>query len=147
MNEFEDVFQEEIPGGLPPERDVDHVIDILQDSQSPHCTLYQLSSAELVATHKYVEKLLFSRKLRPSRSPYGSFLFFVKQPCRALQGVVDYRGLNRVTKRNDSLLPRCDEMFDHLGKARFLYKLDLKTGFHQIRLRLSDIEKTAFKSK
>lgn len=62
-------------------------------------------------------------------------------------GVVDYRGLNRITKRNIASLPRCDEMLDRLGKARFLYKLDLETGFHQIRLHPSYIEKTVFNSK
>lgn len=147
LHEYEDVFQEELPDGLPPARDVDHAIDTLPGSKPPHRPLYQLSPAELVAAREYVDKLLRSGKIRPSRSPFGSPLFFVKEPGRALRGVVDYRGLNRITKRNNAPLPRCDEMFDRLGKARFFSKLDLKTGFHQIRLRPSDIEKTAFNSK
>lgn len=61
--------------------------------------------------------------------------------------VVDYRGLNRITKWNSTPLPRCDEMFDRLGEARYFSKMDLKTGFHQIRVRQEDIEKTAFKTK
>lgn len=147
LHEYESVFQEDLPDGLPPKRDVDHAIDILPDCKPPHRPLYQLSPAELVAAREYVDKLLRSGKIRPSRSPYGSPLFFVKEPGRALRGVVDYRGLNRITKRNNAPLPRCDEMYDRLGKARFFSKLDLKTGFHQIRLRPSDIEKTAFNSK
>lgn len=64
-----------------------------------------------------------------------------------LRAVVDYRGLNRITKRNSTPLPRCDEMFDRLGPAQFFSKLDLKTGFHQIRVRREDVEKTAFKTR
>ncbi len=60
---------------------------------------------------------------------------------------MDYRALNRVTKRNISPLPRCDEMFDSLGNARIFSKLDLKTGFHQIRVKEKDVEKTAFNTK
>ena len=86
-------------------------------------------------------------KIRPSRSPYGAPLFFEKDGNKPLRGVVDYRALNRITKRNNAPLPRSDEMFDRLGGARAFSKLDLKTGFHQIRLRAEDIEKTAFNTK
>jgi hypothetical protein len=64
-----------------------------------------------------------------------------------LRGVVDYRALNRIKKRNNTPLPRSDEMFDRLGGAVVFSKLDLKTGFHQIQLRPEDIEKTAFNTK
>lgn len=60
---------------------------------------------------------------------------------------MDYRGLNRITKRNKTAIPRCDEMFDRLGQAKFFSKIDLKTGFHQIRIHPDDIEKTAFTTK
>jgi hypothetical protein len=88
-----------------------------------------------------------TKKIRPSKSPYGAPLFFVKDGNKPLRGVVDYRALNRITKRNNAPLPRSDEMFDRLGGARVFSKLDLKTGFHQIRLRPEDIEKTAFNTK
>lgn len=147
LTEFQEVFQEDLPHGLPPKREVDHEIEILPNSSPPHRPLYQLSPAELVAAREHVDNLLRSGKIRPSKSPYGSPIFFVKEPGQALRGVVDYRGLNRITKRNNAPLPRCDEMFDRLGKARFFSKLDLKTVFHLIRLRLSDIGKTVFNSK
>lgn len=146
LTEFEDVFQEELPHVLPLQRDVDHEIETLTNNSAPHCPLYQLSPAELVATRDYVDTLLHSGKIRPSKSPYAYPLFFVKEPGRALRGAVDYRGLNRITKGDNASLSRCDEIFDCLGKARFFSKLDLKTGFHQIRLHPSDIEKTAFNS-
>ena len=107
----------------------------------------QLSSAELKAAKEYIADLLKKGKIRPSKSPYGAPLFFVKEGNKPLRGVVDYRALNRVTKRNSSPLPRCDEMFDRLGNARIFSKLDLKTGFHQIRVKEEDVEKTAFNTK
>lgn len=90
--------------------------------------------------------MLKKSKIRRSKSPYGASLFFVKNKG-SLRAVVDYRALNRLTKRNHSPLPRTDEMFDRLGKARVFSKLDLKTGFHQIRVRPKDIEKNAFNTK
>lgn len=90
--------------------------------------------------------LLKKRKIRHSKCPYGAPLFFVKQKGR-LRGVIDYRALNRITKHNNAPIPRTDEMFDRLGRARFYSKLDLKTGFHQIRINAADVEKTAFKTK
>ena len=71
----------------------------------------------------------------------------MKDKDKPLRGVVDYRALNRITKRNNAPLPRSDEMFDLLGEAKVFSKMDLKTGFHQIRVRDKDIEKTAFNTK
>lgn len=147
LMEFEDVFQEELPDCLPPQRDVDHEIRTPPDLSSPHRPSYQLSPSELLAAKEYVEKLLNSVKIRRSQSPYGSPLFYVKEPGRPLRGVVEYRALNRITKRNNAPPPRCEEMFDRLGHANYFSKLDLKTGFHQIRMRPRDIEKTTFNIK
>ena len=108
--------------------------------------LYQLSPAELVAAKKYVVDLLRKGKIRRSKSPYGASLFFVKSKGQ-LRGVVNYGALNRITKRNNTPLPRTDEMFDRLVEARVFSKLDMKTGFHQIRVNPEDIEKTAFNTK
>lgn len=144
--EFATVFRNELPEGLPPERDVDHKIEVDPNQEPPHRGIYQLSPAELLATKEYVADLLKRKKIRPSKSPYGAPLFFVKQKGQ-LRGVIDYRGLNRITKHNNSPIPRTDEMFDRLGRAAFFSRLDLKTGFHQIRIAPADIEKTAFKTK
>ena len=147
LNEFEDVFQEELPPGLPPKREVDHEIVTIEGSKPPHRPLYQLSPVELSAMKDYVQKLLDTGKIRPSKSPYGAPLFFVKEKGKELRGVVDYRGLNRITKRNNAPIPRSDEMFDTLGEARVFSRMDMKTGFHQIRVKARDIEKTAFNTK
>lgn len=117
LKEHENVLESELPPGLPLVREVDHAIETKPGAEPPHRPLYQLSPAELGAARKYVDKLLASGKIRPSRSPYGAPLFFVKEPCRDLRGVVDYRALNRIAKRNNVPMPRCDEMFDRLGQA------------------------------
>lgn len=119
LTKFEEVFQEELRDGLPPKRDLDHAIEILPGRSTPHRPLYKLSPTELVTAVDYVDKLLWSGKIRPSRSPYSCLLFFVEEPGRPLWGVADYRGLNRITKRHNASLPRCDEMFARLGKARY----------------------------
>lgn len=135
-----------MPSGLPPQRPVDHAIETDPEASPPHRALFQLSPSELDATREYVTDLLRLGKIRPSSSPYGAPLFFVKQKG-SLRGVIDYRALNRITKPNHAPIPRTDEMFDRLGSATVFSKLDLKLGLHQIRVRESDVEKTSFKTK
>ena len=146
LSKYATVFRDDLPPGLPPEREVDHCIETDIMEKPPHRPLYQLSPAELVAVKEYVIDLLHKGKIRRSKSPFGASLFFVKSKG-ALRAVVDYRGLNRITKKNNAPLSRPDEMFDRLGHARVFSKPDLKTGFHQIRVRPEDIEKTAFNTK
>lgn len=146
LSKFSTVFRDELPTGLPPKRAIDHAIELEEGARPPNRTLFQLSPAELVAVKEYVLELLKKGKIRRSKSPFGASLFLVREKDK-MRAVVDYRGLNRITKRNSTPLPRCDEMFDRLGEARYFSKMDLKTGFHQIRVRPEDIEKTAFKTK
>ncbi len=129
LHKYDNVFQEEIPPGLLPKRSVDHEIEVEKDSKPPHRPLYQLSPAELEEAKIYVQDLLRKGKIRPSKSPYGASLFFVKEKDKPLRGVVDYRALNHNTKRNNAPLPRSVEMFDMLGEARFFSKLDLRLYF------------------
>lgn len=147
LSKFGGVFQSELPAGLPPERSVDHEIVIDPEAKIPFRGLYRLSPEELRATKEYIVDLLKRKVIRPSKSPFGAPLFFVKSSNKPLRGVVDYRGLNRITKRNNTPIPRADEMYDRLGGSKLFSKLDLKTGFHQIRIRPEDIEKTAFNTK
>jgi len=146
LEKYSSVFRSELPDGLPPKRSVDHEIVVEEGNKPPRKPLFQLSPEELKAAKEYVDELLRSRKIRPSKSPYGAPLFFVKEPDK-LRGVVDYRALNLITKKNSTPLPRTDEMFDRIGEARIFSKMDLKTGFHQIRVRPEDVEKTAFNTK
>lgn len=126
---YEEVFQVELSHFLPPSRDVNHHIELLPGATPPHRPPYQLSPAELLAAREFVDKLLQSGRIRLSRSLYGAPLFFVKEPGPELPGVLDYKALNRITKRDDASLPRCDEIFDRLGQSRYLSKLERKTAF------------------
>lgn len=147
LEDNKEVFRTRLPKGLLPQREVDHRIETIEGSRALLQRLYQLSPAELVAAKQYIEQNLDSGKIRPSKSPYGSPLFFAKEKDGTLRGVVDYRGLNRITRRNNNAVPRTDEMLERLGKSKFFSKIDLKTGFHQIRIHPDDIEKTSFTKK
>ena len=147
LKKYEALIRDDLPSGLPPERNVDHEIVIGEGENPPHRPSFQLSVKELEAAKDYVDDLLKKKKIRPSRSPYVFPLFFVKEKSGKLRGVVDYRALNRITKRNNVSLSRSDEMFDRIGEAKLFSKMDLKTGFHQIRMKPEDIEKTAFNTK
>jgi len=146
LKKYGSVFRSELPDGLPPKRSIEHSIEIEEGSKPPHRPLYQLSPAELKAVKDYVESMLKSGKIRRSKSPFGAPLFFVKEEDK-LRAVIDYRALNRITKKNNAPIPRSDEMFDRIGFAKIFSRLDMKTGFHQIRVRSEDVEKTAFNTK
>lgn len=147
IHNYQSVFRSQLPNGLPPIRSIDHEIVIDPDEKIPFRGLYRLSPEELLATKEYLTDLLKRGVIRPSKSPFGAPLFFAKAPGKPLRGVVDYRALNRMTKRNNYAVPRADEMYDRLGGSTVFSKMDLKTGFHQIRIRDKDIEKTAFNTK
>jgi len=147
LRKHRNMFRDDLPAGLPPNRTVDHEITVDEGEKPPHRRMFQLSPGELRAAKEYVDSLIATGKIRPSKSPYGAPLFFVKEKDGRLRGVVDYRALNRITKKNSSPLPRSDEMFDRLGEATVFTRMDLKTGFHQIRVKPGDIEKTAFNTK
>lgn len=85
--------------------------------------------------------------IRPSKSPFGAPLLFLKSKGKPLRSFVDYRVLNRLTRRNSSPILRSDEIFDRLGGAKYFSKMDLKTGFHQIRVRPKDVDKRSFNTK
>lgn len=95
----------------------------------------------------YVQDSLDRGKIRPTSSPTGASLFSIQEKYKSLQCGVDYRALNRITKRNNSPLPRSDGMFDMLGDAKVFSKMDLKTGFHETRLKYEDIGKTVFNTR
>lgn len=139
LEDNKEIFRSRLPEELPLKRSVAHRVEILEGSKIPFQKLYDLSPAELMEAKQYINENLASGKIRPSKSPYGSLLFFAQGKDETLRGVVDYRGLNRITKRNNTAIPRCDEMFDRLGQPTYFSKIYLKTGFHQIRIHPDDI--------
>ena len=136
-------FPEDLPG-LPPDREVEFSIE-LEPSTAPisRCP-YRMAPKELVEMKKQLEELLEKGFIRPSSSPWGCPAIFVKKKDGTLRMCVDYRPLNAVTIKNKYPLPRIDNLFDQLAGAKVFSRIDLRSGYHQIKIRPQDIPKIAF---
>jgi len=140
--EYEDIFQD-IPG-LPPRREVEFCIELQPGTVPISRAPYRMGPAELRELLAQLEELQVQGLVRPSHSPWGAPVLFVKKKDDTLRMCIDYRGLNKVTIRNRYPLPRIDDLFDQLQGARVFSKIDLHFGYHQLRVRDADIPKTAF---
>ncbi len=147
LTEFKDVFPPELPPGLPPQRDVDHKIELVPDAKPVIRPTYSMSAKELEELSKQLNDLETAGYIRPSKSPYASPVLFVKKKDGTTRMCIDYRALNSLTIKNRYPLPRIDELFDRLQGSKYFTKLDLRQGYHQIRISESDIEKTAFRCR
>jgi hypothetical protein len=141
--EFLDIFLEDM-SGLPPERDVEFVIELKPGTAPISRRSYQMPPNELAELKTQLQDLLEKGFIRPSSSPWGCPAIFVKKKDQRLRMCVDYRPLNEVTIKNKYPIPEIDILFDQLTGARVLSKIDLGSGYHQIRIRPEDIPKTAF---
>ncbi|KAH0710891.1 hypothetical protein KY284_012318 [Solanum tuberosum] len=146
VNEFLDVFPEDLPG-VPPEKDIDLGIDLLPDTQPISIPPYRMAPAELKELKEQLNDLLEKGFIRPSHSPWGAPILFVKKKDGSLRMCIDYRQLNRVTVKNRYPLPRIDDLFDQLHGASHFSKIDLRSGYHQVKVRECDIPKTAFRTR
>jgi hypothetical protein len=144
--EYADVFPNELPG-MPPDRDIEFGIE-LQPGMTPISKRpYRMLPAELAELKKQLQDLLDKGFIRPSTSPWGCPALFVKKKDESLRLCIDYRPLNAVTIKNKYPLPCIDVFFDQLGGAKVFYKIDLRSGYHQIKIRASNIPKTAFSTR
>ncbi len=125
LKNFKQVFPDELPLGLPPERDVGHTIPLVEGAKPPFRGIYRLSPLELEEVKAQVKKLLEKRWIEPSKSPYGSPVLFVQKKDGTLRMCVDYRALNKLTVKNRYPLPRIDDLFDRLRGAKVFSSLDL----------------------
>ena len=144
LEEYGDVFPEKLPYGPPPRRMIDHEIEVVPGSEPPHKSPYRLSNAEMEELKTQVETLLEQGWIRPSSSPYGAPVIFVPKKNGQWRMCIDYRALNKITVKNRYPLPRIEQLLDRLHGARYFSKIDLHSGYHQIRVREADIAKTAF---
>ena len=146
LENYKDVFPEDLPNGLPPVRSHDHPIDLEPNHKPPCRPVYRLSLSEQDEVTKQVKDLLDKGFIRPSSSPYGSPVLFVKKKDGTLRMCIDYRALNKITVKNGYPIPRVEDLLDRLNHATVFSKLDLRSGYHQLRIKESDIHKTAFKT-
>ena len=143
VNEYPDVFPEELPG-MPPDRDVEFVIDLVPGTAPIAKRPYRMAATELAELKKQLEELQRIGFIRPSSSPWGAPVLFVKKKDGSMRLCVDYRALNEVTIKNKYPLPRIDDLFYQLKGAKYFSKIDLSSGYFQLKIRESDIPKTAF---
>src|SRR6185312_13690730 len=145
--EFADVFPDELPNKLPPSRTIDHAIELIPGAEPPSKSTYKLSYVEMNELKKQLTDLLSKGFIKPSTSPYGAPVLFVHKKDGTLRLCVDYRALNKVTIKNRYPLPRIEELMDRLVGSKYFSKIDLYSGYHQIRIKEEDIPKTAFRTR
>ncbi len=147
LEEFPDVMPEELPEDLPPRRRVDHAIEVMPGVEPPAKAPYRMSHEELKELKVQLEELLAKGYIKPSKSPYGAPVFFVHKKDGTLRMCVDYRALNKATVKNRYPLPRIDDLFDRLSGAKVFSRIDLRSGYYQIRIAEGDEEKTACRTR
>ena len=128
VSEYPDVFPEELPG-MPPDRDVEFLIDLLPGSGPIAKRLYKMSVDELKELKKQLGEQLQKGFIQPSSSSWGAPVLFVEKKDRSQRLCIDYRSLNEVTIKNKYPLPRINDLFDQLEGACVLSKINLRSGY------------------
>jgi hypothetical protein len=146
VRDFPNVFLEELPG-MPPDREVEFLIDLLLGTAPISKWPYRMSVEELKELKKQLTELQEPRYIRLSSSPWGASVVFVQKKDGSQRMCVDYRSLNDVTVKNKYLLPHIEDLFDHMRGARVFSKIDLRSGYHQMKIRTSNIPKMAFSTR
>ncbi|TLX69919.1 hypothetical protein E9993_22690, partial [Labilibacter sediminis] len=146
VKDYPDVFPDDLPG-LPPDRQVEFRIDLVPGAAPIARTPYRLAPAEMKEMMGQLQELLDKGFIRPSTSPWGAPVLFVKKKDGSMRMCIDYRELNKVTIKNKYPLPRIDDLFDQLQGASYFSKIDLRSGYHQLKVYNDDIPKTAFRTR
>nr|GEX93452.1 putative reverse transcriptase domain-containing protein [Tanacetum cinerariifolium] len=146
VREFPDVFPEELPS-LPPVRQVEFQIDLITGTTPIARAPYRLAPSEMQELSNQLQELADRGFIRPSTSPWGAPVLFVKKKDGSFRMCIDYRELNKLTVKNRYPLPRIDDLFDQLQGLSIYSKIDLRSGYHQLRVRDKDIPKTAFRTR
>jgi hypothetical protein len=127
LEDFEDVFKE-VPR-LPPRRDIDFSINLMPGAVPISKTFYRMSTPELKELQMQLEELLKKGYIRPSVSPWGALVLFVRNKDGTLRLCIDFRQFNKVVFKNKYSLPRIDDLFDQLKDAKIFSKIDLRSGY------------------
>ena len=131
--EYPDAFPDDLPG-MPPERDIEFIIDLLPSTAPITKRPYRMSIGELEELKAQLRDLLDKKFIRPSSSPWGAPAIFVEKKDGTQRMCVDYRSLNEVTIKNKYSLPHIEDLFDQLRGAKVFSKIDLISGYHQLRI-------------
>ncbi|KAA0042134.1 DNA/RNA polymerases superfamily protein [Cucumis melo var. makuwa] len=140
-------FAEVVFRGLPPDREIEFTVELLRGTAPISQAPYRIAPTELKELKMQLQELVDKGYIRPSVSSWGAPVLFVKKKDGSLRLCIDYRQLNKVTIRNKYSLPRIDDLFDQLRGATLFSKIDLRSGYHQLKVRESDIAKTAFRTR
>ncbi|MCO5594118.1 hypothetical protein L7F22_048139 [Adiantum nelumboides] len=145
LDQFQDVFIDYIPRELPPKRgDDDHMIELIPGSSPPNKPPYRVSQAQQEEIMRQVNELVEKGMVRPSSSPFCSPVLLVQKKDGTYCMFVNYRPLNRNTIKNRFFVPRVEDLFDKLQGSTYFSRIDLKSGYHQIRIVDEDKVNTTF---
>jgi hypothetical protein len=136
------VFADDLPG-MPPERTIEFKIELQPDTAPIAKAPYKMSPMEMKELKIQLQGLLDKGYICPSTSPWGCSALFVEKKDKEMRLCVDYHPLNAVTIKNKYPLPHISILFDQLARAQVFSKIDLHSGYHQIKIRAEDIPKTA----
>ncbi|GJS25561.1 putative reverse transcriptase domain-containing protein [Tanacetum coccineum] len=146
VREFPEVFHEDLPG-LPPVCQVEFQIDLILGVAPVARTPYRLAPSEMQELSNQLQELADRGFIRPSTLPWGALVLFVKKKDGSFRMCIDYRELNKLTVKNRYPLPMIDDLFDQLQGSSVYSKIDLRSGYHQLRVRDEDIPKNAFRTR
>ncbi|GJT12282.1 putative reverse transcriptase domain-containing protein [Tanacetum coccineum] len=146
VRDFPEVFPKDLPG-IPPARQVEFQIDLVPGAAPVARAPYRLAPSKMKELAEQLQELSDKGFIRPSSSPWGAPVLFVKKKDGSFRMCIDYRELNKLTVKNRYPLPRIDDLFDQLQGSSVYSKIDLRSGYHQLRVRGEDIPKTAFRTR
>jgi hypothetical protein len=146
LREFGSVFSKKSFDALPSPKPWDHAIELVPEAKPAGCKVYPLSPAEQKELDVFIQENLESGRIRPSKSPMASPVFFIKKKDGSLRLVQDYRALNAITVKNRYPLPLISELVNKLRGAKYFTKLDVRWGFNNVRMKEGDEWKAAFRT-
>nr|GEV06139.1 putative reverse transcriptase domain-containing protein [Tanacetum cinerariifolium] len=146
VGDYPEVFPKDLPG-LPPVRPVEFHIDLIPGAAPVARAPYRLAPSKMKELSEQLQELSEKGFIRPSSSPWGAPVLFVKENDGSFRMCIDYRELNKLTVKNRYPLPRIDNLFDQLQGSSVYSKIDLRSGYHQLRVREQDVPKTAFRTR